>query len=59
MGVELQYEEILRGSSGSMEIERDARGRIVNILREDPAAAGNDIVLTIDAELQQYAAEPV
>ena len=57
MGVELQYEEILRGSSGSMEIERDARGRIVNILREDPAAAGNDIVLTIDAELQQYAAE--
>ncbi len=57
MGVELQYEEELRGSSGSMEIERDARGRIVNILKEDPATAGNDLVLTIDAELQQYAAE--
>ena len=32
MGVELQYEEILRGSSGSMEIERDARGSIVGVL---------------------------
>ncbi|MDY5051038.1 MAG: penicillin-binding transpeptidase domain-containing protein, partial [Candidatus Mucispirillum faecigallinarum] len=57
MGVELQYENELRGSPGSMEIERDARGRIVNILKENPAVAGNDVVLTIDSELQQYAAE--
>ena len=57
MGVELQYEEELRGSPGSMEIERDARGRIVNILKEEPAPAGNDLLLTIDAELQQYAAQ--
>lgn len=57
MGVELQYEEELRGRSGSMEIERDARGRIVNILNEDPAIAGNDLVLTIDAELQKYVSE--
>ena len=57
MGVELQYEEELRGMSGSMEIERDARGRIVNILNEDPAIAGNDLVLTIDSELQKYVSE--
>ncbi len=57
IGVEHQYENELRGSSGSMEIERDARGRIVNILQVDPATAGNDIILTIDAELQQYVAE--
>lgn len=57
MGVELQYENELRGSPGSMEIERDARGRIVNILKENPAVAGNDVVLTIDSELQQYVAE--
>lgn len=57
MGVELQYEEELRGRSGSMEIERDARGRILNVLHEDPAIAGNDLILTIDSELQKYVSE--
>ena len=57
MGIELQYEEELRGRAGSMEIERDARGRIVDVLHEDPAIAGNDLVLTIDADLQKYIAD--
>lgn len=57
MGVELQYEEELRGRAGSMEIERDARGRIVDVLHEDPAVVGNDVVLTIDSELQKYVSE--
>ncbi len=57
MGVELEYENELRGRSGYMVVERDARGRIVDILKKNPAIAGNDIILTIDAELQKYVSE--
>lgn len=56
MGIEAQYENELRGKSGYYFIERDVRGRLINILpeRRQAAVSGNDLVLTIDAELQQY-----
>ena len=57
MGVELKYEKELRGLNGSLYMERDARGRIVNILNEKPATAGNDVILTIDSEVQTYVHE--
>ena len=54
MGVELQYEKELRGRSGSMEIERDARGRILNVLHEDPAIAGNDLIPFDEASYNKW-----
>ncbi len=57
MGVELEYENELRGKSGYVIVERDARGRMVDILKKEPSIAGNDIILTIDSELQTYIAE--
>ncbi len=57
-GVEAAEEKILRGASGQLKVEVNARGRIV---REwpDPAARatpGKDVWLTLDAELQEFAA---
>lgn len=57
IGVESQYENELRGTNGVRYIERDARGRTVNILSEQPAIAGKDIILTIDSELQKHIVE--
>ncbi len=58
-GVEFSQESILRGKSGRLKVEVNARGRIV---REWPdletqAERGQDIWLTIDANLQRFAAE--
>ena len=58
-GVEAAREKVLRGSSGRLKVEVNARGRIV---REwpDPATKakrGNDVYITIDAQLQRFAAK--
>lgn len=58
-GVESSQEQTLRGSSGKLKVEVNARGRIV---REWPdpatqATAGKDVWLTLDAPLQRFAAE--
>lgn len=57
MGVELKYEEELRGLNGSLYMERDAMGRIVNILNEKPSIPGNDVILTVDSDIQSYVHE--
>lgn len=56
-GVELRYDEFIRGESGSSVIERDARGRRVLIqgvedVRNPP---GGDIYLTLDTAIQHLA----
>ena len=54
-GIEEQYEDQLRGKPGEITYEVDARNRIIReISRRDPVP-GNDIVLSIDLQLQQYA----
>ncbi|MEP1230566.1 MAG: penicillin-binding protein 2, partial [Litorimonas sp.] len=58
-GVEAAREKTLRGSSGRLKVEVNARGRIV---REWPdpetkAKRGDDVYITIDAHLQRFAAE--
>jgi len=58
-GIEAAEEETLRGSSGQLKVEVNARGRIV---REWPdpetrATRGKDVWLTLDAELQEFAAK--
>ncbi len=51
-GVEQQYDEILRGENGVVETEVDARGSPIRTLREVKAKPGDDLVLSIDYDLQ-------
>ncbi len=56
-GLELAFEETLRGSSRAVPAIRDRRGRVVfsEQLLDDRAAQGDDLVLTIDKTLQHIA----
>ena len=58
-GVEAAAEERLRGKSGRLKVEVNAFGRIVRKWPnpEDAPTPGEDVSLTLDAELQRYAAE--
>ncbi len=55
LGLEASLEARLRGEWGGQEIQVDRDGRFVKILGEKPAQAGEDLRLTLDAELQQVA----
>ena len=57
-GVEARFEDILRGTYGQEQVERDASGRIVRTIQilEQPQA-GNSLELTIDTEIQREATE--
>jgi penicillin-binding protein 2 len=54
-GVEEQYEDQLRGSPGQITYEVDARNRIIREISRREPVPGNDIVLSLDLRLQQYA----
>jgi penicillin-binding protein 2 len=54
-GLEQSWEGILRGDSGGREIEVDAIGRRLRLLREIPEKPGSSIRLTIDLDLQRVA----
>ena len=54
-GVESFYDSFLRGTDGSQEIEVDAAGRVKRLLDTVNPEPGNNLVLTIDAELQAAA----
>ncbi|MGH7987179.1 MAG: penicillin-binding protein 2 [Candidatus Binataceae bacterium] len=56
-GLEQAYEDILRGDSGGQEIEVDAVGRRLRLLREIPEKPGDSIVMTLNLDLQQVAEE--
>lgn len=51
-GVEETYEKTLKGVDGGEIIEVDAVGRKLRTIREKPATPGQNLVLTIDADLQ-------
>ena len=55
MGVESAYESKLRGKWGGLKLEVDGAGRIIRYLGENPAKSGQDIKLTIDADVQKAA----
>ena len=52
VGVESQMESELRGQKGSKIIQVDNVGRTVFTLETDEATSGNDVYLTVDANLQ-------
>lgn len=54
-GVERNEEEMLRGSAGTSRIEVNSIGRIMRELGRDDGIAGQDIQLTLDTNLQEYA----
>ncbi|MCP3898620.1 MAG: penicillin-binding protein 2, partial [Desulfobacteraceae bacterium] len=56
-GLEKSFEELLRGSRGGRQVEVDANGRVIRILREVDPVPGKNLYLTVDFELQHVAEE--
>jgi penicillin-binding protein 2 len=54
-GVEETWDEELRGTDGGIQVEVDSTGRESKVLGELRAVAGNNLVLTLDWDLQEYA----
>lgn len=52
IGLERQYDAILRGVDGTREVEVDARGTPTRVEREIPPQAGLTLGLTLDLDLQ-------
>ncbi|MEX0960709.1 MAG: penicillin-binding protein 2 [Burkholderiales bacterium] len=55
VGLEQRYERQLRGITGFEHVETDANGRAVRTLRSLLPVSGNDLLLALDARLQQVA----
>ena len=53
IGLELQYESILRGQPGQEQIEVDFSGKTQSLLATKPAQSGQGLILHIDEELQK------
>ena len=55
-GLELQYEEILKGNDGKYTAKKDVFGKVIESDEENyiPPVDGSDIVLTIDSQLQYF-----
>jgi len=56
-GVERAYESFLRGEPGGRQVEVNANGQIMRVLRTVSPKPGRNIHLTLDRELQQRAEE--
>ncbi|MGA9657510.1 MAG: penicillin-binding protein 2 [Asticcacaulis sp.] len=56
-GIEKGFDQVLRGTAGGKKIEVDAQGHVVaeNTEGSIPPVPGQDIVLTLDADIQQRA----
>lgn len=58
-GIEKTQDALLRGEPGARRVEVNARGRIVRELDSRPDTPGQTVKLTIDRDLQAYAATRV
>ena len=56
-GIERFYEHELHGHVGFEEVETNAQGRIMRVLRHTDAVPGKNIVLSLDIKLQEAAEE--
>ena len=54
-GIEKEYENILRGTKGVEKLTVNNSYQVVDIISRTESVAGNDIYLTIDADLQEAA----
>jgi len=55
VGIEKTYEEVLHGTVGYRQVETNAEGRILRTLVRTPPVPGENLYLTMDAELQSVA----
>jgi penicillin-binding protein 2 len=56
-GLEQSYESELHGTTGVEQMEVDSSGRGVRVISRTPPVAGDTLVLSLDAKLQQIADE--
>jgi penicillin-binding protein 2 len=56
-GMERALEDDLRGRAGAVQVEVNAVGRVVRELDRNEGKAGDNALLTIDLELQRFAAD--
>ncbi len=55
VGIEKYFEHALHGQVGSQQVETDASGRVIRVLKRTSPTAGADIYLTIDSKLERVA----
>ncbi len=56
-GIERRYEHLLHGQSGLERVETNARGRVLRVLERTDPSPGQNLMLTLDLELQKSAVE--
>jgi penicillin-binding protein 2 len=56
-GVEESYEATLHGSAGFEQVEVNAQGRIIRVIKRIPPVPGHDLYLSLDSRLQAAAIE--
>jgi penicillin-binding protein 2 len=56
-GIEKAFDRDVRGEAGASRVEVNAYGRVIRELGHQAGVPGKDIWLTIDAEVQKYAAQ--
>jgi len=54
-GIESTYENALHGEVGYQQVEVNAQGRIIRVLERSEPRPGQDVYLTVDADLQRVA----
>ncbi len=55
-GLEKSREQVLHGRRGARQVEVDAMGREIKVLKEAPASRGANLTLSLDLDLQRAAA---
>jgi penicillin-binding protein 2 len=56
-GLEKYYEDILHGEVGYENVETNARGRVLRVLERIEPKPGGDLILNLDAKVQEIAVE--
>lgn len=54
-GVEKSFEQYLKGTDGTKAIEKDATGKVTNIVESTAPKPGNNCILTLDLDVQKAA----
>jgi penicillin-binding protein 2 len=55
IGIEKYYENVLHGKVGYQQVETNAHGRLIRVLKRIPPTRGDDLVLHLDYQLQKIA----